>query len=151
MCVKGIRTTLLDSEQTHLPSDSYIPLRKGIRNDVDPENLVKVCILVSNLNRRPGYKNERMQYPMTYLRYIVRPGLIITFTCNIKWSEITRELLAGQSASDRYDIIARNFQLKIDTTYSTQSFRYLETPGPMCRPLSGRRMGCHTPTFSSGF
>ncbi|PKY50438.1 hypothetical protein RhiirA4_307439, partial [Rhizophagus irregularis] len=34
------------------------------------------------------------------------------FTCNPKWSEITRELLLYQTAADRTDLTARVFHMK---------------------------------------
>lgn len=40
-----------------------------------------------------------------------KPNLFITFTCNQKWSEITRELLLYQTAADRPDLTARVFHM----------------------------------------
>ena len=42
-----------------------------------------------------------------------RPSLFITFTANPKWDEITRELLPGQTAADRPDLVARVFRIKV--------------------------------------
>ncbi len=41
------------------------------------------------------------------------PDYFITMTANPKWPEITRELLHGQSAVDRPDLVARVFKLKL--------------------------------------
>ena len=35
-------------------------------------------------------------------------------TCNPRWREITRQLRAGEQASDRPDLLARVFKLKLD-------------------------------------
>jgi len=52
------------------------------------------------------------QDSMTIVRYMGRPSLFITFTANPKWAEITQELLPGQIAGDRPDLVARVFYLK---------------------------------------
>ena len=42
-----------------------------------------------------------------------KPDLFITMTCNSNWREITENLLPGQRASDRPDIVARLFHMKL--------------------------------------
>lgn len=42
-----------------------------------------------------------------------RPDMFITFTCNPKWKEIQDELLPRQNASDRPDLCARVFHMKL--------------------------------------
>lgn len=49
----------------------------------------------------------------TFTRY-GRPDYFTTMTCNPNWPEIQKELEEGQSASDRPDIVARVFKLKLD-------------------------------------
>lgn len=44
-----------------------------------------------------------------------KPDLFITFTCNAAWPEITRELLPGQKAEDRPDLVSRVFKIKWNT------------------------------------
>ena len=39
--------------------------------------------------------------------------LFITMTCNPNWREIKENLLPGQSASDRPDLVIRVFHLKV--------------------------------------
>ena len=57
--------------------------------------------------------NEKAQVAMTCQK-VLEACLFhnIYFTCNRNWPEITRELLPGQSSSDRYDIVDRMFELK---------------------------------------
>ena len=50
---------------------------------------------------------------MGIVRSLGKPDLFITMTCNPKWPEITRELLPGQSAADRPDLITRVFNLRL--------------------------------------
>jgi len=51
---------------------------------------------------------------MARVRKFGKPNLFITFTCNIKWKEITDTLLLGQTAKDRLELITCVFNLKLD-------------------------------------
>ena len=50
---------------------------------------------------------------MTIVRKFGKPDLIITFTCNPLWDEITGSLLLNQKATDRHDLIVRVFRQKL--------------------------------------
>jgi len=52
---------------------------------------------------------------MAICREFHKPDLFITMTCNPKWSEIETELLPGQTAQDRPDLVARVFKLKMES------------------------------------
>ena len=58
--------------------------------------------------------HQLYQDAMALVRKHGKPDLFITMTSNPKWSEVTAELLSGQSASDRPDIVERVFKLKLD-------------------------------------
>jgi hypothetical protein len=51
------------------------------------------------------------QDAMAIVQKYGKPDIFATFTCNPNWSEITRELLPGQTPSDRPDLIAHVFEL----------------------------------------
>lgn len=51
---------------------------------------------------------------MAIVRKYGRPSLFVTFTPDPKFPKITRELLPGQDASDRPDLIARVFYFKVE-------------------------------------
>ena len=53
------------------------------------------------------------QDAMAIVRHFGKPDIFITFTCNPKWPEITRELLPYQIASDRPDLTTRVFHMKL--------------------------------------
>ena len=53
------------------------------------------------------------QDAMSIVGHFGKPDLFITFTCNPKWQEITRELMPHQSAADRPDLTARIFHIKL--------------------------------------
>ena len=54
-----------------------------------------------------------------------RPDLFITMTCNPKWKEITENLLPGQRASDRPDIVTRVFQMKLSILLDDVTKRHI--------------------------
>jgi hypothetical protein len=53
------------------------------------------------------------QDSMAIVRHYGKPTLFITFTANPRWIEIQRELLPGPNASDRPDLVARVFDMKV--------------------------------------
>jgi hypothetical protein len=44
-----------------------------------------------------------------------KPDLFVTFTCNLKWIEVTDAFLSQQIAKDHHELVARVFNLKLDT------------------------------------
>ncbi|CAE1245189.1 unnamed protein product [Acanthosepion pharaonis] len=111
--IESERLGFIKLNQSKLRTDSYIHLRDGLRSDGDPRNLGKPCILPSSYTGGPRYMHERTQDAMTYVRHYGRPDLFVTFTCNPKWVEITRELFQGEKYSHRPDLIARVFRLQL--------------------------------------
>ena len=55
------------------------------------------------------------QDAMNLVRRFGKPDLFITFTCNPKWPKVKNELLINQKSSDRLDLCARVFNLKLKT------------------------------------
>ena len=51
---------------------------------------------------------------MAIVRKFGKPDLFITFTCNPKWEEIQNALNDGESYTDRPDLCARVFKLKLN-------------------------------------
>lgn len=56
---------------------------------------------------------ERQMDAMTYVRTYGRPDLFLTMTTNLRWPEITANLLQGQVPLDRPDLLVRVFTLKL--------------------------------------
>src|ERR1043165_3933514 len=50
---------------------------------------------------------------MAIVSYFGKPNLFVTFICNPKWPEITKELLPHQTPADRPDLTARVFHIKL--------------------------------------
>ena len=57
------------------------------------------------------------QDAMAIVRKFGRPDLFVTFTINPKWPDIQVELMAGQTAQDRPDLVSRVFQLKLSALH----------------------------------
>lgn len=56
---------------------------------------------------------EKYQNAMAIVRACGKPTFFVTFTCNPNWPEITRELHTNCSATDRPDLLARVFNIKL--------------------------------------
>ena len=70
-------------------------------------------ILASSFVGSPRWYNAKFQDGMAICRKFHKPDYFITMTCNPSWIEIKRELLEGQTAQDRPDIVSRVFRLKM--------------------------------------
>jgi hypothetical protein len=70
-------------------------------------------ILPSSFEGSPRNMKERCADAMSIFSKHGAPDLFITFTANPKWQEITDNLQLGEQASDRPDLVARVFKLKL--------------------------------------
>lgn len=107
------RLNYIRFNQTKLRSEEYIHLRDAINSDGNANDIGRITILPSSYTGSPRHMQEYAQDAMTYVRHYGRPDMFITFTCNPKWTDITENLLHGQTSIDRHDIIARVFRRKI--------------------------------------
>ncbi|THH15669.1 hypothetical protein EW146_g4843 [Bondarzewia mesenterica] len=80
--------------------------------DLSLDRLGERYVLPSSFQGSPRQMYELFQDAMAIARYYKKIDLFMTVTANPKWTEITRELLAGQTAADRPDLVTRVFQLK---------------------------------------
>ena len=103
----------IGDNQRKIRSDLYGGLEDALLgDDVDVRSTGRL-ILPSSFTGGPRYMAKLYQNSMAIVRHFGKPSLFITFTANPKWIEIERELLVGQSASDRPDLVARVFDLKV--------------------------------------
>lgn len=77
-----------------------------------PVFLGKRTIFHSSYTGGDRFMQLLSQDSMAIVRHFGRPTLFMTFTANPKWEEILQELLPGQSAVDRPDLVARLFHLE---------------------------------------
>lgn len=57
---------------------------------------------------------QQYQDAMTVVSRYGKPDFFLTMTCNPKWQEIQECLYTGQTATDRPDIVARVFNMKLE-------------------------------------
>lgn len=79
---------------------------------VDLNQLGRRIILPSSYIGGARHMHQRFQDAMAIVRYFRKVDLFVTVTANPKSPEIQRELLLGQTASDRPDLVARVFKMK---------------------------------------
>ncbi|XP_044005456.1 uncharacterized protein LOC122850362 [Aphidius gifuensis] len=83
----------------------------------------KIVVLPSSFTGSPRNMLQHYQDAMAIVRKFGKPDLFITMTCNLNWREIKENILHGQTASDRPDIV-----LRITTTVSVDKFIVAEIP-----------------------
>ena len=102
----------LPKSQEKIRADSYKTLADSIFSP-DVQVIGRRVILPSSQQYTPRWYSELYHDAMAIIAKFKKPDLFITFTCNGKWKEITRELLPGQTSLDRPDIVSRVFALKV--------------------------------------
>ena len=94
-------------------ADLYCGVVDALREGLDLSSVGCKVILPSSFTSGPRFIQKCLQDALALLRIHGGSDLFITFTANPKWREITEALLPGQTASDRPDIVARVFHLKV--------------------------------------
>ncbi|CAF2118503.1 unnamed protein product [Rotaria magnacalcarata] len=100
---KILRVELYKGLMDHLASEAAIQGSK----------LRRIIILPSSFQGSSRAMQQNYQDAMGIVQKCGKPGLFITFTCNPRWKEIEEQLFPGQTSSDRPDLIARVFRLKL--------------------------------------
>ncbi|KAI3705431.1 hypothetical protein L1987_75668 [Smallanthus sonchifolius] len=87
------------------------------RGDTKGCQVGKRTILPASFTGGPRYMYKHYQDALAICRVHGNPQYFITFTCNVRWPEIARcfKQFDCGSAQDRPDIIARVFQMKVDS------------------------------------
>ena len=83
------------------------------RDDVNTADLGRRIVLPSSFIGSDRAMQQLYQDSMAIVRHFGKPTFFITFTANPQWLEIKNALFPGQQASDRPDLIARVFHLKV--------------------------------------
>ncbi|XP_065321170.1 uncharacterized protein LOC135928643 [Gordionus sp. m RMFG-2023] len=97
------------------PYEEYSGLMDHISKANDNTNLPlgRAVILPSSFQGSDRNMRERYHDAMAIVSKFGKPDLFITFTCNPNWREIKENLYKGQNPSDRPDLLARVFHLKL--------------------------------------
>ena len=100
-------------------SDLHVARYQGLadylnnRADMSEFTIGNVYILLSSFIGSPRAMKQAYQDAMCICGKFGKPTYFITMTCKPKWKEIIDNLLPGQTASDRPDLVGRVFQLKL--------------------------------------
>ena len=113
--VERERLSYLRANQKDLRVEAYQGLLDFLAEQAQQENLRagNLFILPKEFLGGPRYMREKYHDAMTIVRKFGRPDIFVTFTTNPKWPEIKEQLAPYQEASDRPDIVARVFRLKM--------------------------------------
>lgn len=79
----------------------------------DLSEVGNISILPSSFKGSPQEMWQLYQDAMAIVQYCTKPDLFITMTCNPNWPDITAELLPGQTAQDRPELVSRVFKIKL--------------------------------------
>ena len=92
--IKGQRLAFIRNNQNKLRSEQYDVLHKHVINLGNDHNVRpgRVVVLPSTYVGSPRALKENFEDAMAIIKRYGKPDLIITFTCNPKWREITENL-----------------------------------------------------------
>ena len=100
---KKLRVTLLNGMEDALSMND---------DQVDLNQIGQRIILPSSYLGGPRDMHQRYLDGMAIARHFRKIDIFLTMTADPNWPEIKRELLPGQTVTDRPDLVARVFQLK---------------------------------------
>jgi hypothetical protein len=108
------RLTYLRKNQAKLRADLYSRLEDAV-NDEHLDDLNEIgqrVVLPSSYTGGPRHMQQQFQDSMAIAWFYKKVGLFMTVTANPEWPEISENLLPGQTAYDRPDLVSRIFHLK---------------------------------------
>jgi hypothetical protein len=109
-CIELNRLIYILNNQSQIRADLYQGLADFLAaSDTTPGRRI---ILPSSFCGSERFMQQCFQDAMAVTGRFVKPKLFITMTANPNWEEIQRELLPGQKASDRPEVIVRVFRQK---------------------------------------
>jgi len=132
--VEEERLDFIRANQENLRTEHYKGIHDAVtRGDIDGSTTGKI-ILPSSLTGSPRYMVNNYQDAMAICRCYGNPDLFITFTCNVNWPEIHREIKKTRSyqPEDKPDIIARVFHSKLIDMIS-----FIKSGKPFGRTIAG--------------
>ncbi|XP_073362423.1 uncharacterized protein [Aegilops tauschii subsp. strangulata] len=113
--IESCRLRWYRKNQTQIRADLYKGVVDAITSGETRASAVGVRIVLPGTY--PGGDRDmkkRHMDAMAIVHTYGKPDIFLTMTCNPTWEEITNELLPGQTAQDRPDIVARVFYGKLE-------------------------------------
>lgn len=109
------RLQWIELNQDTIRADRFNNLEDAMTDEgdnLDLNDLGRRIILPSSYIGGPRNMHQCFQDSMAIARFYRKVDIFLTMTTDPEWPEITRELLPGQTAYDRPELVARVFQLK---------------------------------------
>ena len=107
------RLNYLRMNQSTLRAEMYQGAVDAVNVGDISNSIGRRIILPSSFAGGPRQMYQLYQDAMAIVSHFGKSDLFITFTCNPKWSEITKELLPHQIAANRPDLTAQVFHIKL--------------------------------------
>jgi len=106
------RLRWVELNQKTIRAENYSGLADSVKSKEDLQNTGTRVVLPSTFVGGDRYMHQQYLDSMALFQRYGRPHLFITITANPEWAEIQENLMPGQTALDRPDIVARVFKLK---------------------------------------
>ncbi len=114
VAIEQSRLNYLRRNKKKLRADLYQGLQDALEaGDTDTTTLGTRIVLPSSFTGGPRFMVQLYHDAMAICRSFGLPSYFITFTCNPNWLEIQAELLPGQTATNRPDLVTRVFRMKL--------------------------------------
>lgn len=115
MAVESNKLHWLKQNQSTIRADSYQKVVDAQANGATTgvQAGKQRIVLPSSYQGGPRFMKQLYQDCMALTTKFSRPDIFTTFTCNPNWTDITANLLPGERTTDRPDLIARVFRLKL--------------------------------------
>ncbi|XP_063800227.1 uncharacterized protein LOC134968624 [Pseudophryne corroboree] len=114
--VEANRLNYIRHNQKRLRTEQYQGLADHVANMADHNHIAAgvPIILPSTFEGSPRHMRERCCDAMSIFAKWGAPDVFVTFTANPTWPEIMDNLRPGEHTSDRPDLVARVFKIKLD-------------------------------------
>lgn len=101
-----------DQRQENFRTKSYQGVIDSlyIDGETNSSNIGEKVVLPSSFIGGPRDMRTRYVNAMALVQRFGKSNLLLTMTCNPAWNEITSNLMAGEKAYDRPDLVARVFK-----------------------------------------
>ncbi|CAI9270074.1 unnamed protein product [Lactuca saligna] len=113
--IETTRLVFVEKNQTKIRANLY----QGIVDcfnvgDAQPSRVGQRVVLPASFIGGPCDMRRRFMDAMALVQDDGMPDIFLTMTCNPKWKEIDDELLPGQSAQDRSNLMVRVFHVMLE-------------------------------------
>lgn len=119
------RLEWIRNNQKSIRAELYSGLMDALREGLEPSSIGCKVILPSSFTSGPRFMQKKLQDALALLRIFKGSDLFITVTANPAWAEVQEALLPGQVPSDRPDIVARVFRLKVQALIEDITKRHI--------------------------